>query len=1157
MDYNLERYNELKEIIEKKEFDKIGELRDYPIIKNSDLKDKLLETYMEIPLLETEEEVDNILGILASAFGYNKIAENKKIVLKILQNYINVGIFIDSTEMANFNISNEELEDLTTIFMEKIKDPNYQIKNLPKEFKENEKFINYCLENKNLSILNFIEYKEEYLEKALQLIKEGYGINLWGSAKEEYKNKLIRPLIEAGYLENLDFIEDEQEIQELVPIIKEHIRNGKKLTITHNYKTHSFKDDQELMNLLIDMNQLDFVDIFSNKELEPYMEKIIQKVKEGYQFERIGPLITNSEFLKVLLETNQLKYINNCDKEVYEDNLDLFKKKLKEGIPFKLTNLSKDALILKTIKEDKELLGLLTENNLENLLIIMEYINHHENLLNMYNEEFYQTVKIPLAKEYHLNLEHLDQFVNRFGPKYLYYLENDNLKTAINLEEEDFNKYMSLFSYDKLNITNAQNIYDSILQARFKKEHEIDINRLTRIKNSLIEPNLPVPLEDLTILANAIDINTIKKLKIIPENELDQFNQNPQKFLIDIYTKIKNKEDVDKNLTIIYEINRQYLRKKREEYRKNNHYEKELKLDYTYDENSLLNILIADLVSSLTYSNEIISIDDLYNTIEYYHLENLNSISNPNEENIEKIKECVLFLKSKGQEFNTKETKQNITKLKEILRYMIKDEKISSNIKTQIKYSNYDVKKIYHVSHDDFPIFSILQEINPKELQDTVFYKEEAYQALKSLLQKYKFPEWQGTFKESLEKSNLSLESYDIAAMITKFNEIYKYMEEKKAKKEEINLPEIINYANVLSSSSNRYEVLLGKENAKVIKLNPNPNAATVIGDSNSRLDRAVENLVRLYQRKEITTPPINEDILVNGKKLNINLGNFTNPINITYGERTKSCMRIMGVGESLYNFCQENENAFHIRLTDSQTGKFISRVSGFRNGNSIFLNELRYSVEKDLYSDEEVIDAIKQVAQMLIEKSKESPLPIENVFITDHYAMKEDKTSKTIEIKENIQENLPTFHFDLRGSGIVLATTSQDRDYVKINTDKTNLPKYRVLRDNIREYQTKEEISTQLNKFHLLNQMITKNNPAIYQECELIPPEQTENIIYLLSGEDWIAYLDTNLQIQEAYIPRDDDRIMQELNTAKEILNKKKEEYQRYEATNRSNYRI
>ena len=54
------------------------------------------------------------------------------------------------------------------------------------------------------------------------------------------------------------------------------------------------------------------------------------------------------------------------------------------------------------------------------------------------------------------------------------------------------------------------------------------------------------------------------------------------------------------------------------------------------------------------------------------------------------------------------------------------------------------------------------------------------------------------------------------------------------------------------------------------------------------------------------------------------------------------------------YSRCGKNENGFHMSFNDPLTGDLVSRVSCFRNGNTLFLNQLRYSLsikydEKDL----------------------------------------------------------------------------------------------------------------------------------------------------------------------------------------------------------------
>ena len=111
-------------------------------------------------------------------------------------------------------------------------------------------------------------------------------------------------------------------------------------------------------------------------------------------------------------------------------------------------------------------------------------------------------------------------------------------------------------------------------------------------------------------------------------------------------------------------------------------------------------------------------------------------------------------------------------------------------------------------------------------------------------------------------------------------------------------------------------------------------------------------------------------------KKMQVIVGIFTHHSNITHGERTGACMRIGGVGESLFDFCLGNTNGFHILFRDSQAVEYIFRVSGFRNGNTVFLNGLRVSCNLDAYSNEEVVAACQRVAELLIEKSKESTCP-------------------------------------------------------------------------------------------------------------------------------------------------------------------------------------
>ena len=72
-----------------------------------------------------------------------------------------------------------------------------------------------------------------------------------------------------------------------------------------------------------------------------------------------------------------------------------------------------------------------------------------------------------------------------------------------------------------------------------------------------------------------------------------------------------------------------------------------------------------------------------------------------------------------------------------------------------------------------------------------------------------------------------------------------------------------------------------------------------------------------MYERKNISVPPVDEDLeLSNGKRMNVVIGNVSDPINLTYGERTGACMRIGGHADSLFDFCLKDDNCFHIRFS-------------------------------------------------------------------------------------------------------------------------------------------------------------------------------------------------------------------------------------------------
>ncbi len=237
-----------------------------------------------------------------------------------------------------------------------------------------------------------------------------------------------------------------------------------------------------------------------------------------------------------------------------------------------------------------------------------------------------------------------------------------------------------------------------------------------------------------------------------------------------------------------------------------------------------------------------------------------------------------------------------------------------------------------------------------------------------------------------------------------------------------------------------------------------------------------VDLLDYLYTLDKITIP--SKDIIIsnkdNSKQINFIVGNRTNPSNICHGERTGACMRVGGVGEGLFLKCLTDKNWFHIRIEDPVTHEYISRVSGFRNGNTVYLNQLRESSNISKYTNEDLQEFIQIYAESLIEETKSCEYPIENVFINggigyNCYAMKtfRSENGKVYSLGAGIQsgyslDEAKQFKLresndiwtDVKNSAVLLATTEEGKKtlegYAPLKNGPDDALEYSVARDKI-----------------------------------------------------------------------------------------------------------
>ena len=248
----------------------------------------------------------------------------------------------------------------------------------------------------------------------------------------------------------------------------------------------------------------------------------------------------------------------------------------------------------------------------------------------------------------------------------------------------------------------------------------------------------------------------------------------------------------------------------------------------------------------------------------------------------------------------------------------------------------------------------------------------------------------------------------------------------------EISLTSLLNEALVYASCSFKYSKLLGKDDFKLIKSNPTPNSAPFT--SKERLNEITTLIKDMYLRNKISIPPLNEKINISGKNINVLISNSVDMTNVTMGERTGSCMRIKGHAYSLFKFCLTDVNGFHIKFVNDN-GKFVSRVSGFRNGNTVFLNQLRYSLDEN-YSNDDLISSLKIFSEKLIEETKNDIVPLDNVVISNGYAMESLSKEKINLGCSDIKKGLSSdFYSDIVRNGILLATSGED--FIPIITKK------------------------------------------------------------------------------------------------------------------------
>lgn len=898
---------------------------------------------------------------------------------------------------------------------------------------------------------------------------------------------------------------------------------------------------------------------------------IIKTIESIYEyFDEYGP---KESYYKVAFESFDIKYFNSINNEnnlylKYKDNpavLSYSKFMSIYGSIFR--NIIKYEDIDKYFDESGYTDELVTffENNKDKTKELLSSLVHNDLVLNNLNNDFVNIFKGYILSTFLNEVknpnEMYEYLLDNLGAKILFNLENKNVKVLLKYEIQDLDILFALFDKDTEIIPNER-VYSSFVQSlltyKFKKENREIVDVFTNI-NSIITS---MTLEEMENLLNNFENNKHTDLGNWIVRISDCLNLDEQNFqsLKDSIIECKKLNEQP-----LRNICRKYLEKTQKEYYETNKDSVliELGLPVMYDKKDSYTKLYKNLLLNVDYQNFLLMRNQLKQYLDYYNLNgyieqinltksDLDIILNLTEEEFDSI---VFSIRNKTKPSDGKKFKLFKNFITYYAKYLV-----DNNIVNEKELNGLDVKRTVQIPLEKIDMISIINELNFDIFINSVGKNEKIVNNLKKLLSKYyigRLPSIIGKKMEMQYNINLPGGINNIGLFITKYYQLL-LNEQKNLRKanKEVDLEDIMftfmQIVNLISSTnSETYELkrLLGTEEYLDFISNRGPNSG-----QGSRIQREEKiGLIAdyLYMIGSVTIPT--GDIIVesNNKKINFIIGNRTNPANICHGERTGACMRIGGVGEGLFLKCITDKNWFHIRIEDPETHEYVSRVSCFRNGNTVYFNQLRNVPAGCKYTNSDLQEFIQEYAKMLIEQTKDSEYPIENVFINTGYAMEnfKSKNGKVYHLGSDIQKeynindvlNLQlrggiNIWTDVRNNAVLLATTKEgektDNGYAPLKNGPENTEIYPATRDKIYGV---EYIETDIPKHRFvtvdINSLYEKINRVHCMKKKLLGKDYRYEIddvdkmddeYYIVDGyasSDWYVYIDNSNNIHMDFI--------------------------------------
>lgn len=283
-------------------------------------------------------------------------------------------------------------------------------------------------------------------------------------------------------------------------------------------------------------------------------------------------------------------------------------------------------------------------------------------------------------------------------------------------------------------------------------------------------------------------------------------------------------------------------------------------------------------------------------------------------------------------------------------------------------------------------------------------------------------------------------------------------------------------------------------------------------------------------------------------------------------GINTDSCFRVNGNDNDLLHYCCLDKNGFVIKITDN-FDNFIARVSGFRNGNYIYLNQLRTIYDRcgnhykgvDTNEKEEIIGTFKKACQEIIDTSNNNINETDKIdfaFVTKSYIMSEYEES--IEVSNKVYGKIGGFPVDNESEDwkqFVNNTNnleeSKEKGYLNTDYDEYSLiciasRKGKTLKEeNIIKkdvpalYERKRSKIIVTSK--VTNEMYKKINKIHAMDCyfekkDFIPISIPDNSITLI-GDNWYISYNLEYNVWNFCILEGDQKARTEYDLARNIL--------------------